>query len=280
MRSERLLWLALTSVALGVGASCSAPPPDSLARLPSPWPPDDPAVVRTALLNELRTVTLKNCTLSRYGGDHDGGYLICGNLSQGIESAYSYGIDTEDAWGCDVSREFKVPIHQYDCFTDFRPACDGGRFIFHDECVGPKQGTVEGQPFDTIASQIDRNGDAGKRLLVKIDIEGAEWDSILATPDEVLDRIVQLPMELHGTEDPKFVEVVRRLKQKFYLVNLHFNNYGCGSPNLPLPSPAFQVLWVNKNVGTLDPAGPSPAPLSPLNRPDNPKAGDCQLPAP
>ena len=280
MRSDRLLCLALTLVVLGVGASCAPPAPDSLARLPRPWPPDDPAVVRKALLNELRTVTLKNCTLSRYGGDNDGGYLVCGNLLQGIESAYSYGIDTEDAWGCDVSREFKVPIHQYDCFTEFRPTCEGGRFIFHDECVGQKQETVEGQPFDTLASQIARNGDAAKRIVLKMDVEGAEWDSFMATPDEVLDRIVQLPMELHGTEDPKFVEVVRRLKQKFYLVNLHFNNWACDASSAPLPASAFQVLWVNKSVGTIDPTGPSPAPMSPLNVPDNPNGPDCQLAVP
>ncbi len=295
MLSNQFLRLALVSVVLGVGPSCSAlPPPISgpaptmtapvgaevLDPLPTPWPPADPAVVRTALLNELRTVTLKNCTLRRYGGNDDGGYLMCGNLSQGIESAYSYGIAQDDNWGCDISRELEVPIHQYDCFTDHRPTCEGGQFIFHDECVGPKQDTVDGQPFDTIASQVDRNGDTGKRLLMKIDVEGAEWDSLMATPDAVLDRIVQMPMELHGTNDAKFVEVVRRLKQKFYLVNLHFNNYACDPSSAPLPAFAFQVLWVNKNVGTIDPTGPSPAPMSPLNVPDNPKGPDCQLPVP
>ena len=296
MLGSRFIRLALANVALCAWGSCSAlpppasvppptmmaepPGPDSLAPLPSPWPPADPAVVRKALLDELRTVTLKNCTLRRYGGTDDGGYLMCANLSQGIESAYSYGISLEDNWGCDVSRELKVPIHQYDCFTEERPACEGGQFIFHDECVGPKNETVDGQPFDTIASQIDRNGDTGKRLLVKIDVEGAEWDSLMATPDAVLDRIAQMPMELHGTNDAKFVEVVRRLKQKFYLVNLHFNNFACDASSAPLPAFAFQVLWVNKDVGTIDLTGPSPAQMSPLNVPDNPNRRDCQLPVP
>ena len=277
MRGDRLLRLLLASVIVGAGASCSEPPPGSLARLPSPWPPDDAAIVRKALKAELRTVTLTNCTLRRYGNDNDGGYLMCGNLSQGVESAYSYGIRSEDTWGCDVANQSKVPIHQYDCFTDERPTCEGGQFIFHDECVGPKQETLDGNLFDTVASQIAKNGDTGKRLLVKMDIEGAEWASLMAMPDDALDQIVQLPMEFHGTDDPKFVELVRRLKQKFYLVNLHYNNYQCGSPSVPLPSSAFQVLWVNKKVGTLDPDGPSPAPQSPLNMPDNPKARDCQV---
>ena len=254
----------------------SAPAPSA----PVPSAPLTVSEVRTALFDELRTVTLSNCALKRYGSANDGGYLMCENLFDGVQSAYSYGIDREDNWGCEISRQLGVVVHQYDCFTPHRPVCDKGRFVFHDECVGATKETRDGQPFDTIPSQIARNGDAGHRLLVKVDIEGAEWDSLMATPDAVLERIVQMPMELHGTDEAKFVEVVRRLKQHFYLVNLHFNNFACTSTIQPLPAWAFQVLWVNKRVGVLDPKGPSPAPMSPLNAPDNPGGADCQLPPP
>ena len=88
-------------------------------------------------------------------------------------------------------------MHQYDCFTPHRPTCDGGQFVFHNECVGPRRESVDGHPFDTLPSQIARNGHAGKPLLMKMDIEGAEWESLKATPDEVLDTFVQFPMELH-----------------------------------------------------------------------------------
>jgi hypothetical protein len=233
--------------------------------------------VREDLLQELRTVTLRNCTLKRYGNAHDGGYLMCENLIDGVQSAYSYGISTEDSWGCDVSRQFNVVIHQYDCFTPHRPACEGGRSVFHDECVGPKAETVDGQPFDTFASQIARNDDAGKTLLVKIDIEGAEWDSLMATPDSVLDTISQMPMELHGTDEQKILGTVRRLKRQFHLVNLHFNNWACTPDTAPLPASAYQVLWVNKKIGEIDPNGPSPAPMSALNAVDGPGRPDCQL---
>ncbi len=232
---------------------------------------------RQELFEELRTVTLKNCTLKRYGSANDGGYLMCETLTGGVQAAYSYGIDTEDNWGCDVSRQLVLPIHQYDCFTPHRPTCEGGKFVFHDECVGARSETVDGQPFDTFSSQIERNGDTDKSLLVKIDIEGAEWDSLMATPDDVLDRISQMPMELHGTDERKFVEVVRRLKRQFHLVNLHFNNFACLPEAAPLPGWAFQVLWVNKRIGEIDPNGPSPAPMSPLNAPDSRDRPDCQL---
>jgi hypothetical protein len=282
---ESLVVLPALIVSMAFGfVACSSPVPESVTEdglepLPTAWPPADAAGVRSQLLKELRTVTLKNCTLKRYGGPNDGGYLMCQNLASGVQSAYSYGIDTEDVWGCDVSRELKVPIHQYDCFTTFRPACSGGTFVFHNECVGPKQETKDARAFDTISSQIAKNGDAGKTVLMKIDIEGAEWDSLMATPDEVLDTFLQMPMELHGVDEAKFVEIVRRLKRKFYLVNLHFNNHACDAASAPLPAWAMQVLWVNKKVGVRDRNGPSPAPVSLLNAPDNVSVPDCQLPA-
>jgi hypothetical protein len=242
------------------------------------WPSH---AVQQALLDELKPVSLKNCTLKRYGSPHDGGYLMCETLLGDVAAAYSYGIDLEDNWGCDVSLELGTIVHQYDCFTNERPACSGGRFKFHDECVGPRREMLDGQPFDTVAAQIARNGDTGNALLVKMDVEGAEWESLLATPDAVLDTFVQMPMELHLgglADESRFLTLVRRLKDKFYLVNLHFNNYAvaCTGEDEPLPSRAFQTLWVNKRVGILDPDAPLPAPPSPLNAGDDPNAPECR----
>jgi hypothetical protein len=110
-----------------------------------------------------------------------------------------------------------------------------------------------------------------------MDIEGAEWDSLLAAPDELLASIPQIAMEMHGFDDPKIVEVLRKLKRNFYLVNLHFNNWSCTPRAAPLPAWAYQVHWVNKRIGVLDPTAPFPAPMSSLNAPDSATWPDCQL---
>ena len=77
-----------------------------------------------------------------------------------------------------------------------------------------------------------------------------------------------MPMELHlrgSPDESRFLALVKHLKEMFYLVNLHFNNYpiACTGEGEPLPSRAFQALWVNKRVGILDPDAPSPTPPSP-----------------
>lgn len=235
--------------------------------------------LHAAILAELQPVTLKNCTFKRFGSANDGGYLMCENLIEPLDEAYSYGVGPNDDWGCEVSSRYHVPVHQYDCFDPARPTCQGGAFVFHNECVGDRAGSRESRAFDTIENQIKKNGDAGRRLIIKMDIEGGEWDALMATSDDLLASIPQMAMELHGYDDPKIVEVLRKLKLNFYLVNLHFNNWSC-RPHLAIPAWAYQVLWVNKRIGELDPTAPVPAPMSPLNAPDSPTWPDCQLPAP
>src|SRR5215467_2926305 len=233
--------------------------------------------LRESILAELQPVALKNCTFKRFGSANDGGYLMCEDLIKPLDAGYSYGVGRNDDWGCEVSRRYHVPVHEYDCFDPARPTCYGGSFVFHNECVGDRTGYRDSRFFDTLQNQISKNGDTGRRLIVKMDIEGGEWESILAAPDELLASIPQLAMEMHGFDDPKILEVLRKLNRDFYLANLHFNNWSCTSRAAPLPAWAYQVLWVNKRIGIVDPTAPVPASMSPLNAPDSPTWPDCQL---
>jgi hypothetical protein len=267
------VFVMFTIVACNSAAPSTAQPMRPLASRTT----DDARPIRQAILEELRPVGLKNCALKRYGSTNDGGYLLCQNLIAGLEGLYSYGIDAEDNFGCQVSTEFRVPAHQYDCFTDRRPTCRSVSPVFHDECVGPKAETIGGQAFATLSSQIAKNGHAGKRVLVKVDIEGAEWDSMMAAPDEVLERIDQMPMELHNANWQQSLDVIRKLKRTFYVVSLHFNNQACDPAAEPYPSWAFQVLLVNKRLGALDAGKPGKAPGDLPDAPDDPNSPDCQL---
>ena len=231
---------------------------------------------RAELVQELQPTSLSNCQWVRVGSLNDGGYAMCGNLLDGIETAYSYGIGRNDEWGCQISLALKVPVHQYDCFSPVSVPCLRGDLRLKAECIGPRAETIDNRPFDSLASQIARNGDTGKRMIVKMDVEGAEWASLLAAPDALFDSIVQMPMELHGTDEQEVLDGLRRLKRHFYLVSVHFNNYrNCSGEFAPLPDYAYQVLFVNKKVGIpgSPPAG-SPTRDSVL-APDNPQAPDC-----
>ena len=253
-------------------AQTPAPSPDE----PYPPPVTDREKHLVALFEALRPVKLKNCEFQRFGDAADGGYVMCGNLIDRAESLYSYGISATDEWGCGLSARLQKPVHQYDCFELKRPACGGATPVFHEECVGPRKETIDGRPYDTVEAQIARNGDAGKRLVMKMDVEGSEWPSFLSMPESVLQQIDQLSVEFHGVEKKEYVTVINKLRQVFYVVNLHYNNWACAANVKPLQGSVFEVLFVNKNIGVVDEGAPPVIP-NPLDAPNNRVSNtDCQ----
>ena len=236
------------------------------------------AEARKELFAEIQPVRITNCELRRFGEPHDGGYPLCVNLLGAVKAGYSYGISGYDGWGCDVSRQLHVPVHQYDCFNLTEPSCPGGTTVFHGECVGTTKSTEDGRPFDTLSDQFATNGHAAAPIVMKIDVEGAEWDSFLLAPDSVFSHIDQLDVEFHHVDDPKYVATMKRLKQFFYIAHVHYNNFSCDATLAPFPSWAFEVLLVNKRIAVTD---GSPAPASPgsLDAPNNPAWPDCQAAA-
>jgi Methyltransferase FkbM domain len=238
---------------------------------------------RQALFDMLQPVALTNCVLERFGETHDGGYLMCSNLLNGVQTGYSYGIAGYDQWGCDISTKFDVTVHQYDCFNKTQPACSGGTTIFHEECVSDTSETVEGRIFDTFASQFAKNGDSSNRIVLKIDVEGAEWDSLSSAPDEVLQQIDQMAVEFHWQQDEKaawigeekYLHVVRRLKQVFEIGHIHFNNASCIEGLTPFPTWAYEVLFVSKRLALVDRSQKAGG-LHPFDSPNNPSLADCQ----
>lgn len=232
--------------------------------------------VREALYAAFTPIEITNCEMQRFGPIHDGGYLLCGNLLQEVKSAYSYGIAGYDPWGCVAMDILKVPLHQYDCFDPTVPRCTGAPSgMFHNECIGPKKETIDGRPYDSLGSQIAANGDAGKHLVVKMDVEGSEWESLLAAPDDVLNAIDQLTIEFHDIEDPRYLQTAARLNQFFYTAHTHQNNYACLPGFDPFPGPIFEALLVNKRIAKANPSVVTRGVL-PSDSPNSPITPDCQ----
>ena len=142
-----------------------------------------------------------------------------------------------------------------------RPVCQGGVTLFHPECIGPAPLTDEGgRHFDTLETQLAR-GAGADRVVVKMDVEGAEWETLLRAPSATLERIDQLVVELHGVAQEQHLAVVRRLKEFFHVANLHFNNFACAERLDPFPASVYEVLFVNRRLATTGPQranGPHP----------------------
>ena len=191
---------------------------------------------RTALFAELQPVELANCQLQRFGEQHDGGYLMCANLLGSVKAAYSYGISGYDGWGCDVARMFNVPVTSQ-LFrlkaTGLSRWRDGVLCRMHWSSAPDRRG---GRHFDTLQSQFASSA-GPNRVVLKMDVEGAKWETLLQTPPATLERIDQFAVELHGVGEEHQLATVRRLKQFFHVANIHYNNHTCAERLDPFPAP-------------------------------------------
>ncbi|CAE6938920.1 unnamed protein product [Symbiodinium sp. CCMP2456] len=216
----------------------------------------EPGITRD-LLNSFRICG--SCKDFRRFGEHlDGGYLICmDHLAKGdIQAAYSMGIDDHDLWSKDVYMTYDVPVFQYDCTVD-KPAQDCDSCSFYKSCLKGEDDGVE-DPMNLTLQQVltktSKGGGPDRSLLMKMDIEGGEWQALGTASDETLRKFRQLVVEFHWLQHEEqhvqFVSTLRRLKKAgFRVVHLHGNNaapmYEYGDFQIP------HVLEV-----TLDSQGP------------------------
>lgn len=183
----------------------------------------------------LRTLRLcATCNdFMRVGPPFDGGYIMCadGLANSGLGGAYSYGIESRDGWGMDVASIFGVPLYEYDCFTTRPPIpCGGCQVRFFPECI---QGNNEHKAgYGTLTTHMERNGDAvaaDGTLLLKLDVEGAEWDVLAQESASTLRKFRHLNVELHSINDvihnPVALQAMQNLLAAgFSVVHLHGNN--------------------------------------------------------
>ena len=112
-------------------------------------------------------------------------------------------------------------------------------------------------------------------IVMKMDVEGAEWESVPALPDEALQRIDQIVFELHGVKEQQYLDTVRRLKQFFYVAHLHINNFSCEPGHEPFGGWAYEVPFVNKKLTGIDPSRKEVGEVPAITK-NHPTAPDCQ----
>jgi hypothetical protein len=97
--------------------------------------------------------------------------------------------------------------------------------------------------------------DAKPDLVLKIDIEGHEWEVFADCSDATFSKIAQIVCEFHDLshlEHPEFRDRAHRalsnLTKHFAPVHVHANNYGriCNVANNPLPD-VLEVSFANRN---------------------------------
>lgn len=204
----------------------------------------------------LRPHTAAGLRKVRVGSDGDGGYIMLDDFHS-AGAAYSLGIGGNVAWDLAMA-ERGFQVFQYD-HTVADPPTSHPNFHFHKKEIGPSD---DGDVI-SITSAISANGhEAQRNLILKIDIECAEWVALDALPDTVLGQFEQIIGEFHGflrIAEPDWRAVAQRVLGRLYrshaVYHVHANNWGDFLPiaNVPVAD-VLEISFVRRDRAKLVPS--------------------------
>jgi len=160
----------------------------------------------------------------RVGAANDGGYVMLDDLPGGV--AYSFGISDDVSWDDDMaSRGYEV--YMYDHTIDALPY---EQETFHFFKAGIT-GFEEGEKLKKLATFIKNNQhENNKKMILKIDVEGAEWDVFCNISTDILKQFKQIVVEFHDLHDleklSRYNDVLEKIIKLHQPVHYHINNCG------------------------------------------------------
>ena len=180
------------------------------------------------LLSFLRSVhpILTPYALTRLGGMHDGGYLLPDDLA-GVQACFSPGVATSANFEADLAT-IGISSFMADFSVD-QPPIQNAMFRFDKKFIGIQNDAMH----LTLESWVNRYApDPNDDLLLQMDIEGAEYGVLIATPMEILRRFRIMVIEFHDLDclfyRPSFnffKLAFDKLLTEFNVVHIHPNNF-------------------------------------------------------
>ena len=170
-------------------------------------------------------------SLIRVGPNGDGGYLIPNDL-RGVTANFSPGCDLLVGFERDLYEKYE--INSFICDSEEKKPPSHEKFIhFTPVWIAP---STTAPNFLSLRDWISNLNQGGSEKLLQMDIEGAEYLSILALNSELLNEFRIIVIEIHYLEMVKnylmFNNVIKpffdHLLESFDVVHLHPNNC-CGN---------------------------------------------------
>ena len=163
--------------------------------------------------------------LVRIGCERDGGYIMLNDFHAG-DTAYSFGISNDVSWDKDMaSRGYDVFMYDHTIagLPEENPR-------FHWQQLGISDGISSDHRLKTLDELIKNNRHEDKRsMILKMDVEGAEWGFLQQVSSEILSQFSQMAFEFHDMTNPENPDAVlaafRKINSTHKLIHIHANNY-------------------------------------------------------
>jgi len=165
--------------------------------------------------------------LIRVGGENDGGYLLPDDLAE-IDVCFSPGVDYNASFEHDLFQKTGILSHLADFSVDGPPGV-----LKHKSFTKKFLGCTENDKTITLDSwvNIKENIHSSNDFILQMDIEGAEYATLLNTSLEVLHKFRIIVLEIHNTHawgQMHFFNIAENLFDKllefYYVVHNHPNN--------------------------------------------------------
>lgn len=230
------------------------------------------------LLYLIRPMDVDSFQLERYGNKGDGGYVTL-NAFPKDSIVYSFGIGTDCGWDYAMAQK-GMDIFMYD-HTISRLPLSHKNFHFFKVGIADKEGYDNFGKVNSFENLIRENGHKEHHnIILKIDVEGAEFDSFLATPEATLAQFSQIIFEFHWFQDnlsQKKLDVLKKLNITHQVVHLHGNNYStAGNVDGVFIPNVLEVTYVRKSDHNFSTCRDF-FPRKELDFPNNKHAPDIQL---
>ncbi|WP_049768176.1 discoidin domain-containing protein [Methylocella silvestris] len=196
----------------------------------------------------------------RIGPKGDGGYVLVDDLSVD-QAIVSYGISFEYEFDREMA-EAGHDVYMFDHTIEGVNATTSRMHFFKEGVAGI---TDSPKSLYSIEDHLTRHNITGDRLILKIDVEGAEFDAFVAIGEKTLCRFEQIVMEIHNVnclEDSvyraKFCQMFRKINKFYTLFHVHANN--CDGQNGIYPVcgiPVFGIIelsYIRSNIVRREPS--------------------------
>lgn len=169
-----------------------------------------------------------NFSMKRIGSNYDGGYILAkdndANSYSSSKIAYSLGISDDVSFDLDLAKE-GYALYQYDHTIDSLPYENTN---FHWDKIGITGGreTDQLKHLDTL---LRINGHEDKEgMILKADIEGAEWAMIHNCSEKMLKKFDQIIIEFHSIFDfskrKYMINTLKKISNTHQVIHVHANN--------------------------------------------------------
>lgn len=204
------------------------------------------------IIDLLKPMEVENASYTRVGRDNDGGYVML-NKFENLQAAYSFGIADDVSWDEYFANQ-NIIVYMYDHTIDKLPRKNKYFNFFRTGITG----NITLDNTKTLEKLIIENNHQNyNNIIMKMDVEGCEWDILSQVSTQTLEKFSQIVIEFHDifpdSSEHRYNEIINslnKINRTHQVIHVHANTAG-GIPyiigDLILPN-ILEVTFLRRSL--------------------------------